>query len=73
MEAGAINDRLAGKFIRSARLKLGLTQKQAGEIFGGGVNAFSRYERGITRPPRSLLALLRILEANPELLSRCLF
>lgn len=55
-------------FIRSTRRKLGLTQKQAGRIFGGGVNAFSRYERGITSPPKSLLALLTILDMHPELL-----
>ena len=34
------------KFIARVRRKLDLDQKQAAEIFGGGVNAFSRYETG---------------------------
>lgn len=55
-------------FIRATRRKLGLTQKDAARIFGGGVNAFSRYERGIVTPPRSLIALLTILDRHPELL-----
>jgi len=36
--------------VRVIREKLGLTQAQAGKIFGGGVNAFSRYERGESKP-----------------------
>lgn len=32
--------------IASARKKLGLTQEQASLVFGGGRNAFSKYERG---------------------------
>lgn len=50
------------------RKSLGLTQKEAGEIFGGGINAFSRYERGVCRPPLSLMILLRLMEKRPELL-----
>ena len=30
----------------------------AAAIFGGGVNAFSRYETGKTRPPLALVKLL---------------
>ena len=54
--------------IRRIRKKLGLTQKQAAEIFGGGHNAFSRYESGATRPPKSTDNLLRLLDRHPELL-----
>lgn len=54
---------------KSIRQKLGLTQKRAGEIFGGGVNAFSRYERGETEPPLATEKLLRLLEKHPELLN----
>jgi HTH-type transcriptional regulator/antitoxin MqsA len=32
------------EFIATVRRKLDLDQREAGEIFGGGVNAFSRYE-----------------------------
>jgi HTH-type transcriptional regulator/antitoxin MqsA len=57
------------EFIRQVRKKLNLGQKEAGKIFGGGVNAFSRYEKGKTPPPIPLVKLLRILDAHPELLS----
>jgi HTH-type transcriptional regulator / antitoxin MqsA len=54
--------------IKAWRRRLGLTQKQAAEIFGGGVNAFSEYERGKTQPSKSTLLLLKILNKHPELL-----
>lgn len=56
-------------FIVSVRKKLALDQREAGEIFGGGVNAFSRYENGKTRPPLALIKLLKVLERHPELLN----
>jgi HTH-type transcriptional regulator/antitoxin MqsA len=56
------------EFIRGVRKKLSLDQKEAGEIFGGGVNAFSRYENGKTMPPVALVKLLRVLDTHPELL-----
>jgi HTH-type transcriptional regulator/antitoxin MqsA len=55
-------------FILSVRKKLHLDQRQAGELFGGGVNAFSRYENGKTKPPLALVKLLRLLDRHPELL-----
>ncbi|UYM14658.1 type II toxin-antitoxin system MqsA family antitoxin [Endozoicomonas euniceicola] len=57
------------EFIVSVRRKLSLDQKEAGEIFGGGVNAFSRYENGKTKPPLSLVKLFKLLNNYPELLS----
>ena len=57
---------------KSIRQKLGLTQKRAGDIFGGGVNAFSRYERGETEPPLATEKLLRLLDKHPELLEEVL-
>ena len=56
-------------FIRNVRKKLGLKQAEAGKLFGGGVNAFSEYERGITQPHKSTIALLRLLNRHPELLN----
>ncbi|MDY7559746.1 type II toxin-antitoxin system MqsA family antitoxin [Pseudomonas sp. 10B1] len=56
-------------FISTVRKKLSLDQRQAAEIFGGGANAFSRYETGKTKPPLSLVLLLRLLDHHPELLS----
>jgi HTH-type transcriptional regulator/antitoxin MqsA len=55
-------------FILSVRKKLNLDQREAGEIFGGGVNAFSRYENGKTKPPLALVKLLRLLDRHPDLL-----
>lgn len=55
-------------FIASVRKKLNLDQRQAAQIFGGGVNAFSRYETGKTRPPLALVQLLRVLDHHPDLL-----
>ena len=56
------------RFIASVRKKLDLGQREAAEIFGGGVNAFSRYENGKTRPPLALVKLLKLLERHPDLL-----
>jgi HTH-type transcriptional regulator/antitoxin MqsA len=56
-------------FIASVRKKLALDQREAAEIFGGGVNAFSRYENGKTRPPLALVKLLKVLDRHPDLLA----
>ena len=53
-------------FIARVRRKLDLDQKQAAEIFGGGVNAFSRYETGRTKPPLALVQLFRLLDRHPD-------
>jgi HTH-type transcriptional regulator / antitoxin MqsA len=55
-------------FIVNVRKKLALDQREAAEIFGGGVNAFSRYETGKTKPPLALVKLLKMLERHPDLL-----
>jgi len=55
-------------FIVRVRRKLALDQREAAEIFGGGVNAFSRYENGKTKPPMALVKLLKVLDRHPELL-----
>jgi HTH-type transcriptional regulator / antitoxin MqsA len=55
-------------FIVSVRKKLALDQREASEIFGSGINAFSRYENGKTRPPLALVKLLKILDRHPDLL-----
>jgi HTH-type transcriptional regulator/antitoxin MqsA len=55
-------------FITSVRKKLALDQREAAEIFGGGINAFSRYENGKTKPPLALVKLLKVLERHPDLI-----
>lgn len=50
------------------RKKLRLTQAQAAHLTGGGKNAFSRYERGNTKPMAAVVNLFRLLDHHPELL-----
>ena len=56
-------------FIASVRKKLALDQREAAEIFGGGFNAFSRYENGKAKPPLALVKLLKVLDRRPDLLA----
>jgi HTH-type transcriptional regulator/antitoxin MqsA len=56
------------QFIVDVRKKLNLDQREAAQLFGGGVNAFSRYENGKTKPPLALVQLLRVLDRHPNLL-----
>lgn len=55
-------------FIVDVRKKLDLGQREAAEIFGGGINAFSRYENGKTKPSLALVKLLKVLDRHPDLL-----
>lgn len=54
--------------VRNARHALGLNQEQAARLFGGGRNAFSKYERGEVAQSVAMDRLIRICSANPELL-----
>ncbi len=51
------------------RKKLKLTQWEAAQLAGGGKNAFSRYERGQTKPVAAVINLFRLLDRHPELLT----
>lgn len=62
-------NRIDPQFIANVRKKFHLDQRQAAEIFGGGINAFSRYENGKTKPPLALIKLLKVLDRHPELLA----
>ncbi len=55
--------------IRRIRKNLKLTQAELSEAFGVGKVAFSRYERGKTRPPAPLVKLLKLLERHPDLMA----
>lgn len=50
------------------RKKLRLTQQEAAQLTGGGKNAFSRYERGQTKPVAAVVHLFRLLDKHPDLL-----
>ena len=56
-------------FIASVRKKLALDQREAAVLFGGGANAFSRYENGKTKPPLALVKLFKLLDRHPDLLN----
>ena len=55
--------------VRAIRKRLGLKQAEAAALFGGGANAFSEYERGLRKPAKSTILLLKLLNLHPELLS----
>ncbi len=55
--------------IVGVRKKLHLGQREAVEIFGGGVNAFLRYENGKTKPALALVKLFKLLDRHPDLLN----
>lgn len=56
-------------FIVRVRKKLKIDQREASAMFGGGVNAFSRYENGRARPSLALIKLFMVLDRHPELLT----
>jgi HTH-type transcriptional regulator/antitoxin MqsA len=39
----------------------GWFSKRAAQLFGGGVNAFDEYERGVTKPAKSTMLLVKML------------
>lgn len=53
--------------LAQVRKQLNLTQQEAAKVFGGGPNAFSRYESGKTKPPVALVKLFKVLSTHPEL------
>jgi len=55
--------------IRRIRKNLKLTQAELSAVVGIGKVAFSRYERGETRPPEPLVKLLKLVDKHPELLA----
>jgi len=65
-EKARIDGLLTPEEIKQVRIKLKLTQKEAGIIFGGGVNAFNRYEKGKSPIPRPLSLLLIVLRNHPN-------
>ncbi|WP_256492498.1 type II toxin-antitoxin system MqsA family antitoxin [Endozoicomonas sp. SCSIO W0465] len=61
-----IDDILGPSAVKSIRKFLNKTQKQLSDILGGGANAFSRYERGITPVPKSTSVALTLMAKHPE-------
>lgn len=59
-------DLLKPQEVKRIRTKIGLTQREAGSIFGGGPNAFQKYEQGTVTVSKPMSNLLRVLEKHPE-------
>jgi HTH-type transcriptional regulator/antitoxin MqsA len=57
---------LSPEEIKRIRTHLGLTQRQAGDLIGGGPNAFQKYESGDVVASKAMSNLLRVLEKHPE-------
>ena len=55
--------------IRTIREGLGLSQREAGNLLGGGPDAFAKYESGAVVPRAALVNLLLVLRDNPGALS----
>lgn len=59
---------LIGDEVRSVRDHLGLNQQQAAVLFGGGTNAFSKYERGDVVQSVAMDRLLKVTAFFPGVL-----
>lgn len=59
---------LAGDDIKLFRESLCLTQQEAATLFGGGTNAFSKYERGDVIQSVAMDRLMRLIANQPYLL-----
>ncbi|MCG5548908.1 type II toxin-antitoxin system MqsA family antitoxin [Halorhodospira halochloris] len=57
---------LTGHEVRAVREKLGLSQQQAAEFFGGGPVAFSKYENDEVAQSESMDRLLRLASELPD-------
>lgn len=59
---------ISAKQIRAWREQIGLTQRVAARIFGGGLNAFSKYETGEVVQSEAMDNLLWLVMREPSLL-----
>jgi HTH-type transcriptional regulator / antitoxin MqsA len=55
--------------VRRIRRKLGLSQREAGLVIGGGPNAFQKYEAGDIMVSHAISSALRVLDAHPDALA----
>jgi HTH-type transcriptional regulator / antitoxin MqsA len=56
--------------IRAIRLQLGLTQREAGVLFGTGEKSFEKYESGEIRPSEPTKRLLKLAMLHPDLFTK---
>ncbi|MFZ4580361.1 MAG: type II toxin-antitoxin system MqsA family antitoxin [Myxococcota bacterium] len=55
--------------VKRIRERLGMSQREAGRVIGGGPIAFHKYERGVVATTHALGVLLRLLDRHPEMLA----
>ena len=53
--------------VRAAREAVGISQREAGDVFGGGKTAFYKYESAKSVPSAGMANLLRLALERPEL------
>lgn len=56
--------------IRAAREAVGVSQRKAGELFGGGKTAFYKYETAKAVPSEGMANLLRLALEHPDLFTK---
>jgi HTH-type transcriptional regulator / antitoxin MqsA len=56
--------------IRAIRKLLGLTQREAGILFGAGVKSFEKYESGEIKPSEPTKRLLKLAMQRPDLFTK---
>ncbi len=56
--------------VQRIRRKLGLSQRQAGALLGGGPRSFQKYESGTDWVTKAMANLLRLLDHDPRLLRK---
>lgn len=64
-EKRRIDGLLTGDEIKAIRERLGISQTEAADMFGGGANAFSKYERGDVLQSKAMDKLLRVAAHYP--------
>jgi HTH-type transcriptional regulator / antitoxin MqsA len=68
--AKAKRARLSPLVIRAIREACGLSQQDAGRVFGGGAKAFEKYEAGQIAPSSPMTRLLLLAAKRPELFQK---
>lgn len=58
------------EMIRELRLAYGLSQREAGTLFGGGPVAFAKYEAGEVTPAAAMMRLLRLAYDNSAIVEQ---
>ena len=62
----ATENLLSPQEVKRIRIKIGLTQREAGTLIGGGPNAFQKYEQGTVTVSKGISNFLRLLERHPD-------